>query len=182
MTLDTLKDHIPDWARDLRINLGLLEKDDALSAKQRWSVALSAAIAARQPELIAAIDAAALSVLTPAERDAAASAAAVMAMNNVYYRFTHLCGDETYSQMPARLRMQVIGRPGIPKLDFELLCLAVSAVNGCGACMASHTKSVVAEGARPEIVHEAVRIASVIHGVACVLDATPHLAVIEQAA
>ena len=66
---------------------------------------------------------------------AARAAAAIMGMNNIYYRFLHLVEDAEYQTMPARLRMNVIGNPGIDKLDFELLSLAVSAVNGCGLCV-----------------------------------------------
>ena len=70
-----------------------------------------------------------------------------MGMNNIYYRFLHLVEDGEYQTMPARLRMNIIGNPGIDKLDFELLSLAVSAVNGCGLCVTSHEKQ-VARGRR----------------------------------
>src|SRR5204862_96628 len=69
---------------------------------------------------------------------AAHAAASIMAMNNVYYRFLHLVEDAEYAKLPARLRMNVIGSPGIARADFELLALAVSAINGCGTCVASH--------------------------------------------
>ena len=78
--------------------------------------------------------------LDAAHVSAAHAAAAVMAMNNVYYRFLHLVQDEEYAKLPARLRMNVIGNPGIDKADFELLALAVSAINGCGSCVAAHER------------------------------------------
>ena len=63
---------------------------------------------------------------------AAKGAAAMMGMNNIFYRFRHLSSNEKYATMPARLRMQIIARHGSDPVDFELWCLAVSAINGCG--------------------------------------------------
>jgi len=101
---------------------------------------------------------------------AARSAAAIMGMNNVYYRFLHLVGDAEYAQLPARLRMNVIGNPGTPKADFELLSLAVSAINGCGMCIESHEKQLRQHGFTREAVQSAVRIAATVHAVARVLE------------
>ena len=92
-----------------------------------------------------------------------------MAMNNVYYRFTHLVGGE-YPNMPAKLRMNVMARPGVDKATFELWSLAVSAVNGCGMCMESHERAVRQQGLTAEQVQAAVRIAAVVHAAAAVLD------------
>jgi alkyl hydroperoxide reductase subunit D len=89
-----------------------------------------------------------------------------MAMNNVYYRFTHLVSDTDYRSMPARLRMQVIANPGVPKADFELACLAVSAINGCGACLEAHAHQVTTAGLTKEAVQSAVRIAAVLQATA----------------
>jgi alkyl hydroperoxide reductase subunit D len=108
--------------------------------------------------------------LTPAEAEAARSAAAIMGMNNVYYRFLHLVEDDEYAKLPARLRMNVIGSPGVPKADFELISLAVSAVNGCGKCVTAHERVLRQHEVSREAVQSAVRIASVIHAVASVLD------------
>src|SRR5699024_7456446 len=101
----------------------------------------------------------------------ARSAAAIMGMNNIYYRFVHLASNKEYGSMPAGLRMSVIGRPGIDKADFELMSLAVSAVNGCGLCIDNHEKVHKQAGVSKEVVQHAVRIASVMHAVATVFDA-----------
>jgi alkyl hydroperoxide reductase subunit D len=93
-----------------------------------------------------------------------------MGMNNIYYRFLHLVEDSEYAQMPARLRMNVIGNPGIDKQDFELISLAVSAIGGCGTCVASHERQLRQHGMGREAVQSAVRIASTIHAVARVLE------------
>jgi alkyl hydroperoxide reductase subunit D len=127
--------------------------------------------------VVAAIEAAAAAHLPPEALAAARGAASMMGMNNIYYRFVHMMDSgeaganvAPYAQMPARLRMQIIGRPGAPHLDFELWCLAASAITGCEACVRSHERSVRDKGGTPEQVHEAVRIAAVVHAVALTLD------------
>lgn len=91
--------------------------------------------------LSAAMEAAAGVVMTRAEVEAAKSAASVMAMNNVYYRFVHLASNPEYKTMPARLRMNWLGNPRVDRTDFELWALTVSAINGCSACMDAHEKA-----------------------------------------
>jgi len=167
--LDQLKDRIPDYARDARINLGALTSSTALSAQQAWTIALTSAATTKPRDLIAAIEAD--GGLSAEIANAARGAAAIMAMNNVYYRFTHFMGEGSeYGHMPARLRMQIIGNPGsIDKLDFELACLAASAITGCETCVRSHEKAVRDKGGTKEMVQDAVRIAAVVNAVALAL-------------
>jgi lipoyl-dependent peroxiredoxin subunit D len=171
--MDTLRDRIPDYARDLRLNLSSVltpQGAPGLSEAQVWMTALGAAIAARNAELARVVEAEAAEKLRPAEIEAARAAAAIMGMNNVYYRFLHLVEDVEYAKLPARLRMNVIGNPGIARADFELISLAVSAVNGCGKCVTAHERVLRQHEVGREAVQSAVRIASVIHAVAGVLD------------
>ncbi len=171
--METLRDRIPDYARDLRLNLSSVltpQGAPGLSESQLWMTALASAIASRNAELARAVEAAAVEKLQPVEFEAARAAAAIMGMNNVYYRFLHLVEDDEYSKLPARLRMNVIGSPGIAKADFELVSLAVSAVNGCGKCVTSHERVLRQHEIGREAVQSAVRIASVMHAVAGVLD------------
>lgn len=173
MSLDTIKDLLPDYARDLKLNLGSVltpQGAPGLNEKQIAAVALATAIAARNVQLTQAIEAWAKPQLDDAYGNAARAAAAIMGMNNIYYRFLHLVEDGEYQTMPARLRMNVIGNPGIDKLDFELLSLAVSAVNGCGMCVVSHERKLREGGASREQIQSAVRIAAVIHAVAGVTE------------
>ena len=102
--------------------------------------------------------------------NAAKAAHAVMAMNNVYYRFAHLVAAKDYATLPARLRMNVMANPGVEKADFELWSLAVSAINGCGKCMDSHEAELRKHGLTPQEIQTAVRAAAVVHAVAAVLD------------
>lgn len=168
--LDQLKDRLPDWAKDQRINLGVLTSSTALSPAQAWTIALTCAVTTKHKDLVAAVEGDASTVLQPPAIAAAKGAAQIMGMNNVYYRFTHFMGEGAeYAQMPARLRMQIIGTPGIDKLDFELACLAASAITGCETCVRSHEKAVRERGGTKEMVQDAVRIAAVLNAVAIAL-------------
>lgn len=171
MSLQALKDRLPEYARDIKLNLGSLAMEPALNEKQRAGTFIASALGARNPEVAEAILAEFAPKLDAKELAAAKAAAAVMAMNNVYYRFLHLAGNEEYSKLPARLRMNAIANHGIARADFELWCLAVSAINGCGMCIESHEKAVRKEGMTAEQVQAAVRIAAVVNAVAAALDA-----------
>jgi len=174
-TLDNLRDALPGYARDLQLNLGtVLTPGGApgLSERQIWAVALASAAASRNAAFTRDLQTLAARHLDAAHVSAANAAAAVMAMNNVYYRFLHLVEDEEYGKLPARLRMSVIGNPGIPKADFELLSLAVSAINGCGTCVASHERQLRQHGLTREAVQSAVRIAATVHAVARTLESS----------
>lgn len=170
MSIDSLKARIPSYAKDIKLNISNVLQPGALTEQQVWGAALASAIATRSAEVIAAVAADARQHLTAEATEAAKTAAAIMAMNNVYYRFSHLTGGD-YLNMPARLRMNAIGNPGVDKVDFELWSLAVSAVNGCGLCLKAHEKEVLGKGASKEAVQDAARIAAVIQAVATVLDA-----------
>ena len=171
MTLEELSGQIPDYARDLKINLSNVLRQEELTRQQLWGTAVACAIASRNPLLTGAVMEEAAKELTPVALNAAKSAAAIMGMNNVFYRFQHLAQNDKYATMPARLRMQAIRTHGSDPVDFELWCAAVSAINGCGACVASHERVVREKGLAEEVVLAAVRIASVLHAVAAVLDA-----------
>lgn len=176
MSMQALKDLLPEFAKDIRLNLSAVltpEGSPGLSAGQLALVALASACATRQAEVLAAVEADTADVLGPVGQQAAKAAAVIMAMNNVYYRFTHLVSDPDYRALPARLRMQVIGNPGVPKVDFELACLAVSAINGCGSCIESHAHQATAAGLTKEAVQSAVRIAAVLQAAAQALSLLP---------
>lgn len=176
MTIDKIRDALPDYAKDLKLNLSSLLNDSVLSEQQRWGTFLATALASRNARLIAAVSAEAAQRLSPEAVTAAKAAASIMAMNNIYYRFTHLASDPDYGTMPARLRMNVIANPGIEKADFELWSLAVSAINGCGKCIDAHDQVLRKAGVSREAIQQAVRIASVIHAAAATLDGEQSLA------
>ena len=173
MTLSEIKSALPDYAKDLRLNLdSVLSEAGApgLTARQIGLVALASAIAARHEPLTAVLAAEAAKVATAQELSGARTAAAIMAMNNVYYRFTHLAGDGAYQTLRAGLRMNAMANPGCDKVDFELCSLAVSAINGCGMCMDSHEKTLRKHELSAQAIQGAVRIAAVVHAVAVTLE------------
>jgi len=176
MSIETLKSRLPEYARDLRLNLGSLLAEPGLTEQQRAGTFLAAALATRNAEAIAAVAAEMTPRLTPEAQTAARTAAALMAMNNIYYRFTHLASAPDYRSMPAKLRMNALARPGVAQADFELWSLAVSAINGCGVCVDSHEKALRKAGVTPEAIQAAVRIAAVIHAIAVALEGEPALA------
>ncbi len=157
--------NIPDYAKDIKLNItSLLQGGSAegLSEEQIIGTALATAYATREEKVIAALEELAKEKLSAKHIDAAKTAASLMAMNNVYYRFIHLVSDKSYGQLPAKLRMHGIRSHGIEQTDFELYSMAVSALNGCGMCMDSHAKQLEKEGIGKEGIQTAVRIAAVL--------------------
>ena len=161
----------PDYARDIKVNLQNVLKQAELTPQQTWGTAIASAFSARNAQLLGAVVTEAAKHVSPEAIHAAKAAGAVMGMNNIYYRFQHLSGNEKYAQIPTRLRMQVIRTHGTDPVDFELWCTASSAVNGCGMCIVAHEKVLREKGVTEETIAAAVRIASVIQAAATVLDA-----------
>ena len=171
MGVAELRERLPEYARDLRLNLGTVTSQSNLSEQQLWGTVLAAAIASRGRTTQVELEAEALEHLSPEAARAARTAAALMAMNNVYYRTLHLLGDREYSRMRAGLRMNAIANPGVDKVDFELWSLAVSAVNGCGQCLAAHEHELRQRGVSREVIQDAIRVAAVVHAVAVTIEA-----------
>jgi lipoyl-dependent peroxiredoxin subunit D len=171
MQIEQLLELCPDYAKDLKLNLGSVLRQTELTEQQTWGTAVATAIASRNPQVLDAILNEAAKHLGDAALWAAKAAAAVMSMNNIFYRFRHLSTNEKYGAMPARLRMQVIRSHASDPVDFELWCLAVSAINGCGVCVDSHEHALREKGVGEETILAAVRIASTIYALATVMDA-----------
>lgn len=170
MSLDTLKNMIPDYAKDMRLNLSGITNTPSLTTQQLWGTILSSALATRNATVIKAANDEAVNHLSEDALNAAKSAAAIMGMNNIYYRFVHLVEKADYAQMPARLRMNVLANPGVEKTDFELWSIAVSAINGCGMCITSHEKVLIDHGMQKAAIQDAIRIASILHAIAAIID------------
>jgi lipoyl-dependent peroxiredoxin subunit D len=169
MSVENLKPLLDDYAKDTMLNLGsVLTEEGApeLNTLQIYGVALTSAYATRNSDIITALESEVVGKLDPATIRAAKAAATIMAMNNVYYRFLHYVHDEELSRLPAKLRMTIIGNPGVAKLDFELMSLAVSAINGCGRCMESHAHEIAKSGFGKIGIQSVVRIAAVISATA----------------
>ena len=168
MSIEQLKNKLPEYAKDIKLNLtNVLSAEGAidLSQKQIFFIALSVAYALKNHLIIESTLLEAKQILTEPDIHAAKAAATIMAMNNIYYRAMHLMSDKSFSTMPAKLRMNVIGNPGIDKTDFELACLAISAINGCGMCIDAHINELIKAGVTKLGIQSAIRIAAVLNAV-----------------
>ena len=171
MSIDTLQSLIPAYAKDLSSNLTNLLGETVLNEQQKWGTFLSCAHAIGVPAVVRHIEAAASEVMTPEAMTAAKAAAAIMGLNNVYFRALHLMQNKEYEKMRAGLRMNILTNPGVDKVDFELWSLAVSAVNACGLCMDSHEKVLRNHGVTAVQIQAALRIASTVNAISAVIRA-----------
>lgn len=168
MNLEQLKENLPDFAKDIRLNLSNLFGNitqSGLSEEQFYGTALAVAYSLKNQILIAAIQAEAGEGLLLRVDSAAKIAATMMAMNNIYYRFIHLAKDAELSALPANLRMSSLRTHGVEQLDFELYSLAVSAVNGCGLCITSHLQQLLQHGLSRTAVQSAIRLTATLAAV-----------------
>ena len=173
MQLQDLRNALPDYAKDMKLNLDSVLSEGGspgVDGKQIRAIALASAIASRYKPLVAAIETFAAEQLSPEEINGSKAAAAVMAMNNIYYRATHMIHNDEYGQLRAGLRMNIMANPGIDKMTFELCSLAVSAINGCGACLDSHERTLRQHDVSAQGVQSALKIAAVMHAVAVTLE------------
>ncbi|MET0404753.1 MAG: carboxymuconolactone decarboxylase family protein [Cystobacter sp.] len=172
-SLEVVRGELADAHKDTRLNLQSVLENNGLTPEQRWGVAVACAFAVRN-ELIkkAMLHEARQSLGDKAEPviEDARAAASLMGMNNIYYRFRHMVGKDSYSTKRAGLRMNRLGQVLTNKVDFELVCLAVSAINGCEMCVQSHEKVVTDGGLSEDQVNDAVRIAAVVHAAAVGLE------------
>lgn len=172
MNFESLKNQMPDYAKDTKLNLSSLlsQQDmDGLSAKLIAGSALAAAYQTKNQELIEAILDYGQSLLNEADIQGIKTAVSLMSMTNIYYRFVHLSSEKTFATLPAKLRMNAMANPGIDKVEFDLYALAVSALNGCGFCIDAHIKVLLAHQISHEGIQTCIRIASAINAAAQVL-------------
>jgi lipoyl-dependent peroxiredoxin subunit D len=168
MSLKAFADSLPDYAKDIRLNLTSILSDQLLADERKYGLLLSCAHGSGYKPLVEAAEAEIEGKLSETQANAARGAAALMAMNNVYYRFVHLVANPEYGTMPAKLRMNFIASHGIAKDEFELFSLAVSAMNGCGMCIDSHERVLLEHGVKSDVIQSAVRIAAVMKALATV--------------
>lgn len=164
MSIDNLKDALPEYAKDLKLNLSSISRTTVLTEQQLWGTLLATAAATRNEQLLKEISDEAADNLSAEAYNAALGAAAIMGMNNVFYRGRGYLGG-AYDDLRPGLRMNIIGNPGVEKADFEMWSLAVSAVNGCEHCVGAHEQVLRNEGVDREAVFEALKVASIIAGV-----------------
>ena len=170
MSLNVIKDLVKDYAKDIRINLDtVLSPDGApgLTQEQIYGTFLASAYASKSEKLKELAEAEVAAHLSSQEVEGIKAATSIMGMNNIYYRYLHLLeGNEELKKLPARLRMTVIGKPGIEKINFEIYSLAVSAISGCGMCINAHVHELKKAGLDDYGVQSTIRIAAVTNAAA----------------
>ncbi len=173
MSIKTLRDQLPAYAKDIGANLEVLAGETLLTDQAKWGCFVASACAVGEPETLKLITWAAREAGLSEEAFAAAkTAAAIMAMNNVYFRALHLMETSEYQNLPSRLRNnRLTHHPGVETVDYELWCVAVSAINACGACLDSHEAELRERGVQPVQVQAALRIAAVVNAAGRVLAA-----------
>lgn len=177
MSVENLKSALPDYAKDLKLNLGSISRTTVLNDGQLWGTLLASAAATRNKQVLAEIGAEAADNLSAEAYQAALGAAAVMGMNNVFYRGRGFL-DGKYDDLRAGLRMNIIANPGVDKANFELWSFAVSAINGCSHCVAAHERTLREAGVEREAILEALKVAAIVSGVAQALSAAQALATV----
>jgi len=168
--LELLIENIADYAKDIKINAKsvILGESGPLTKNQTALIAISCAIVTKNEKLSNAVKDYFANVINNVELEAAKSVSAIMSMNNIYYRFLHLCDNKNYHKVPANLRMGVINSHGIEKNDFELASIAVSAINGCGLCIDSHEKVLKKHQVSEQQIQQAIKIAAVTNALSVV--------------
>jgi alkyl hydroperoxide reductase subunit D len=151
------------YVRDLKLNFTSTLTSEHISAKECALLGLSTAINNNNKPLADYYTQyAEAQGATAADIAEAVGCASLLASNNVFYRFRHFTQKEKYTQIPARIRMQLMMKPVTGKEFFELMSLAISAVNGCEMCVNAHEDSLIKLGTTEERIFDAVRIASLV--------------------
>lgn len=157
--VDQLKEGIPDYAKDTRLNIDAVIKRSSLAVEEAEAVALAAAFATGNTKLWTWIQS---QLADQKEAEAAVTAASLMAMNNVWYPYVEMAGDENLSGLPAQLRMNAIAtHGGTTKARFEAYSLAASIVGKCHFCVRAHYDTLKKEGYTVEQLRDIGRIAAV---------------------
>ncbi len=169
--VSALLEKLTPEASDLATNAKRVLGGESLSPDQTWGCALASALFIRHPDLSAAVleDARSAGLSDDGIKDAK-GAAALMGMNTVYFRFRHLMKADAYNKMPFNLSMKRMQQVATSKEDFELFSIGPAALAGCELCLQAHEAAVKKGGMTEENVHDAVRIASVLHGLAVALE------------
>lgn len=165
--VDQLKENIPDYAKDTRLNIDAVIKRSTLPAEEAEAVALAAAFATGNSKLWTWIQS---QISDQKEAEAAVTAASLMAMNNVWYPYVEMAEDANLSGLPAQLRMNAIAtHGGTTQGRFEAYSLAASIVGKCHFCVKAHYDTLKKEGYTVEQLRDIGRVAAVITAVSRVL-------------
>src|SRR6202008_2313670 len=177
MTVENLKDALPEYAKDLKLNLGSITRSTVLNEEQLWGTLLASAAATRKTSVLAEIGAEAADYLSAEAYQAALGAASIMGMNNVFYRGRGFL-EGKYDDLRPGFGISIIGNPGVDKANFELWSFAVSSINGCSHCVVAHEHTLREAGVDREAILEALKVAAIVTGGAQAITPAPTLATV----
>ncbi len=168
--VDQIKESIPDYAKDTKLNLDAVIKRSSLPEDEANGVALAAAFASGNSKLWAWMYDQ-INAINTVEANGAVTAGALMAANNTWYPFVEMADDENLKGLPAQLRMNAIATNGGTTKDrFEAYSLAASIVGKCHFCVKAHYDTLKKHGYTVEQLRDIGRIAAVMNACAKVLN------------
>jgi alkyl hydroperoxide reductase subunit D len=158
------------YIKDLRINLSNAFNYPNLNKKESYLLALAVGINEKNDQLINSfLKLAETEMATTTEINEVYACVSLMNVNNVFYRFRHFTNKEYYNTTPAGIKMSIMMSPALGKEFFELMSLAISAVNGCEMCVNSHEASVLQHGASEARVYDAIRLSAIVKGFSTII-------------
>ncbi len=162
-SLELLEKGESRYVRDFKVNQASTLSSEHLNGKEIGLIGLAVAVNEKNKPLTEFYASfAEKNGATAEELAEAAACASLLASNNVFYRFRHFTQKEKYTQIPARIRMQIMMKPVTGKEFFELMSLVISAINGCEMCVNSHEDSLIKLGTSEERIFDAIRMGSLI--------------------
>ena len=169
MTVTELVATFPDYAKDIKLNYSKILNENILNKKQLYGIILISSFTTQLNSLKEAALEESKEFIDEELMEDIHGAYSIMSMNSIYYRFTHLATEADYFTMPANLRMQYLSKFKIDKSDFEMLCLAVAVIIGCGKCINAHENVLRENNISKLYIQTVARIASVINSIANVI-------------
>ena len=169
MNIKELINTFPDYAKDIKLNYSKILNEDILNKKQLYGIILISSFTTQLNSLKDAALEETKEFIDEELMEDVYGAYSIMSMNAIYYRFTHLSSENDYFTMPANLRMQYLSKFKIDKSDFEMLCLAVAIIIGCGKCINAHENILRENNISKLHIQTVARIASVINSIASVI-------------
>ena len=169
MNIKELINTFPDYAKDIKLNYSKILNEDILNKKQLYGIILISSFTTQLNSLKDAALEETKEFIDEELMEDVYGAYSIMSMNAIYYRFTHLSSENDYFTMPANLRMQYLSKFKIDKSDFEMLCLAVAIIIGCGKCINAHENILRENNISKLHIQTVARVASIINSIANVI-------------
>ena len=169
MNVSEVISNFPDYAKDIKLNYSKIINEGIFEKNLLYSIIYVSVLTTKANNLLEAVKEESKEYLTNDEIEDIYGAYSVMSMNAIYYRFTHLATEFDYFSLPANLRMQYLTRTKMQKSEFEMLCLAVAVIIGCGKCINAHEQVLRNDNISNQKIQTVARIASVVNAVANVM-------------